>query len=79
MSAWRYEAPASDDATKTVNGFVFMWCKYRKFRATGKVGFYTKRSSSDYTFPQRTSNVTETPSPEKSPAPAVETSTVETL
>ena len=28
MSAWRYEAPASDNATKTVNGVVFSWCKH---------------------------------------------------
>ena len=60
MSAWRYIAPKTDGATKTVNSVVWSWCKHCKCRATGKVGFFTKHSLSRHTFPRRTATVTET-------------------
>lgn len=68
--------PASDDATKTVNRVVWSWCKHYKCRATGKVVFFTKHSSSNQTFAHRTETVIETTPPEETPVPTVETLTV---
>ena len=53
-----------------MSGIIWSWCKHCKCRATGKVGFYTKHSSSSHTFPRR---IDKTNPSEESPAPAVET------
>lgn len=59
--------------TKTVNDIIKSWCKFCKYRAMGKVGFFTKHSSSRHTFPRKLPTNTEDDSVERNPTPTVET------